>query len=292
MVRNNFIAYDTAAEADRSTSRMQNALGDLEFAVRTYTAPGYLLADGSWSDINDTETPSGSWSPWEHMKRLTVMVKAYHTPGQIFYRDPQLLRQIDAALRKVDDFYGANVLPVGNWWFWTIGVPLDLGPTLVLMRGEVNQQTFDDLVFAMNLRIGNSPAIRGLVGPTPTGENLVWSSFTHLCLALLKDDPAMLGKVRDSMAGVTLPSPAEGIKSDWSFHQHGAQLYTGGYGGSFANDVAKYALITRETSFALPQQSLNSFADYVADGIQRPRCCGQRSSSRPVQARFDRKPRR
>ncbi len=267
VVRSNFIGYYTAAAADRASPRMQQALGELESATRNYTAPSFLLSDGSWSDINYQEVPSGSWSPWDHVKRLTVMVKAYQTPGQLFYRDPQLLVQINSALRKVMDFYGATIFPNGNWWFWTMGVPLDLGPTLVLMRGEVDQKTFDDLVFAMNLRIGNSPASRGLVGPTPTGENLVWSSYTHLCLALLKDDAVRLGRVREAMADVTLPSPLEGIKSDSSFHQHGAQLYTGGYGGSFANDVAKYALFTRGTEFALPAPSLNSFSNYVADGI-------------------------
>src|SRR5205814_10426322 len=59
----------------------------------------------------------------------------------------------------------------------------------------------------------------------------------------------------------------EGIKPDSSFHQHGAQLYTGGYGGSFANDVARYALITRDSPYALPAASLGAFADYMADGI-------------------------
>lgn len=266
-VRRNFIDFYIAAGADRTSARMQQSLGELEGAARTVTAPGFLLSDGSWSDINYTETPAGSWGPWDHMKRLTFMVKAYKTPGQSFYASPLLLAQIDSSMTKVVDFYGATRLPLGNWWFWTMGIPLDLGPQLVLMRGEISQKTYDDLVSAMALRIGSSPAVRGLVGPTPTGENLVWSSFTHLALGLLRDDPAMLVKVGEAMAGVTLPATGEGIKSDSSFHQHGAQLYTGGYGGSFANDVARYALLTRGTEYALPDRSLAAFSDYVADGI-------------------------
>lgn len=119
----------------------------------------------------------------------------------------------------------------------------------------------------MHLRIGGSPTARGIVGPVPVGQNLVWSSYTHLCLALLKNDEAMLAAVRDAMATVTRPTAAEGIKRDRSFHQHGAQLYTGGYGGSFANDVARYALLTGGTSYALSADALTSFTDYVADGI-------------------------
>ena len=267
VVRKNFRDYYTATGADLNSRRMQVSLDELEWYVRTNTAPGFLLSDGSWTDINYLETPSGSWSPWDHVRRLTMMAKAYQTPGTSLYRDAQLLVQIEAGLRKTNEFYGGSTLPLGNWWFWTIGVPLDLGPTLVLMRGEISQSTYDDLVSAMAVRIGSSPVRKGIVGPTPTGQNLVWSSFTHLCLALLKDDPAMLALVRDAMAGVTLPSLGEGIQIDSSFHQHGAQLYTGGYGGSFANDVGKYVLLTRGTSYGLPGPSLSAFSDYMADGI-------------------------
>ena len=269
VVRQSFLDYHTAAGADRSSPRMQEPLAALEGTARQVTAPGFLLSDGSWSDVNYKEVPDGGWSPWDHMRRLTVMARAYRTPGQVFYRDAQLLTQIDASLAYVKNFYGVTNLPAGNWWFWTMGVPLDLGPTLVLMRGDVNQKTVDDLVQAMQLRIGSNPFARGIVGPVPTGQNLVWSAYTHLCLGLMKDDAVMLGLVRDAMASVTLPTSglADGMKPDSSFHQHGAQLYTGGYGGAFAYDVAKYVLLTRGTSYALPAKSLNAFSDYLADGI-------------------------
>ena len=267
VVRAQYLDYYTAAGADRTTQRMQDALGALESVTREVTAPGFLLDDGSWTDIDYEDTPDGAWSPWSHTQRLIVMAKAYQTPGQPYYRNQILRAQIDAALAFSRTFYGANKIPTGNWWFWTIGIPLDLGPTLVLMRGEIQQQTYDDLVQAIQLRIGSSPASRGLVGPTPTGQNLVWSCFTHLSLGLLKDDTTMLAAVGSALNGVVRPSTTEGIKIDRSFHQHGAQLYTGGYGGSFAADVARIAVITRGTSYALSPDALASFADYVVDGI-------------------------
>jgi chondroitin AC lyase len=266
-VRAQYIGYYTAAGASRATSRMQDALGALESVARENTAPGFLAVDGSWSDINYDDTPDGGWSPWAHTQRLIVMAKAYQTPGQPYYKNAALRAQINAALAYTRSFYGANEIPTGNWWFWTIGIPLDLGPTLVLMRDEMDPKTYDDLVYAIALRIGNSPTARGLVGPVPVGENLVWSCFTHLTLGLLKDDPSMLTAVATAMSGVVRPTTAEGIKLDRSFHQHGAQLYTGGYGGSFAADVARLALITRGTSYSLSSDALASFSDYVSDGI-------------------------
>ena len=265
VVRAQFIAYSTAGAADRSSIRMTEALAALEWSARQHADT--LRIDGSWADINYNETPDGGWGPWAHTQRLWLMTRAYHTEGQSLYRDARLLADIDAALRYTKTFYGATIIPTGNWWFWTIGIPIDLGPTLVLMQGQTDPQTFDDLVTALHLRILNSPAAKGLVGPTPTGQNLVWSAYTHLCLGLLKRDEAMLAAVREAMASVARPSSGDGIKRDQSFHQHGAQLYTGGYGGQFASDVARYALITRGTAYGLPADALATFSDYVADGI-------------------------
>jgi chondroitin AC lyase len=265
VVRAQFIAYSTAGGADRSSTRMTEALAALEWSARQHADT--VRTDGSWADINYNETPAGGWGPWAHTQRLWLMARAYHTEGQSLYRDPRLLADIDAALTYTKTFYGATIIPTGNWWFWTIGIPIDLGPTLVLMQGQTDPQTFDDLVTALHLRILNSPTAKGLVGPTPTGQNLVWSAYTHLCLGLVKRDETMLAAVRDAMASVARPSIGDGIKRDQSFHQHGAQLYTGGYGGQFASDVARYALITRGTMYGLPADALATFSDYVADGI-------------------------
>jgi len=266
-VRRNFFDFYTAAGADRTSPRMRDALGALESAARTYSAPGYLLSDGSWVDINYDEVPSGSWSPWDHTRRLIVLAKAYRTPGQALYNDPILRTQIEAALGYVTHYYGVTTWPGGNWWFWSIGVPLDLGPTLVLMRGEISDKVFTDCVNTLYFHIGASTTGKALVGPIPVGENLVWSAHNHLCLALLRDDSAMLGQVRDAMASVCLTTTDDGIQPDNSFHQHGPQLYTGGYGGSFANDVARYTLVTRGTEFALTASAAKAFSNYMADGI-------------------------
>ena len=266
-IQKNIVDYYSAAGADRTSPRMQAALEALASQTRDATAPGLLLANGSFSDINYKDVPDGGWSPWAHTQRLFTMARAYRTPGQPFYGDPQLRGQIESALAYVPSYYGVTTLPNGNWWFWTLGVPLDLGPTLLLMKGDVSDKVMNDCLSTLSWHIGGNAFSKGLVGPAPTGENLVWSSFTHLCLGVLKDDAAMLGSVRDAMAGVCATTTGDGIQADNSFHQHGAQLYTGGYGASFANDVSKYALLTRGTDYALPPAALDAFAGYIADGV-------------------------
>ena len=105
-VRTNLIGYYTAAGTPRTSARLATALQGLESQAREVTAPGFLLGDGSWSDINYSEAPSGSWSPWAHTQRLLVMARAYRTPGQALYNDPQLRAQIEAALAYVPKYYG------------------------------------------------------------------------------------------------------------------------------------------------------------------------------------------
>jgi len=54
-VRQNFINYYSAAGADRDAGRMRDALAALETSSRAYSAPGYLLSDGSWGDIDRSD---------------------------------------------------------------------------------------------------------------------------------------------------------------------------------------------------------------------------------------------
>jgi len=265
-VRQNLVSFTIADSADRNSARVRASLESVESSGRQATATGFFLSDGSWSDINYTEIPGGNWGPWDHVRRLTAMARAYRTPGQPLYRDPRLLTDIEAALRFVPTFYPANGDRPGNWWFWVIGIPLDLGPTLVLMQDDISNSVLDACVTSMQAHIGYAP------GLTPTfsvleGQNLVWSAFNHLHLALLTGSAARMKQVRDSFTLATLRTSRDGIQTDDSFHQHGPQLYTGGYGGAFANDVARYALLTSGTEYALPQANAQIVADYVANGI-------------------------
>ena len=195
------------------------------------------------------------------------MARAYRTPGQPYFADRSLLSPIEASLRQVPSFYGPKAQSPGNWWYWLLGTPLDLGPALVLVGDDLDPAVRASCLSVLAARIGPTPWSHP-AGPVLTGDNLVGSAFTHLSLGLLMNDAAQLDQVRDAIASVcVIDDEGEGIQSDASFHQHGRQLYTGGYGGDFASDVASYLLISRDTSFAIPTASVAVFADYLADGV-------------------------
>jgi hyaluronate lyase len=262
--------FYTAAGGDRSDPLLRESLAALEHDTREVTRPGFLNSDGTWSDINYTEFPSGVWSPWDHFRRMTVMARAYSTPGQALYRNGQLLTQLEAALNQLPSFYGTTVKsPPGNWWFWVIGPALDLGPTLVLVRNDISPQTLSTATNVLRTRLGSSPWITPS-GSVLQGQNLVWSALNHTALAILTNDTSRMNEAKKAIASTcTKVTFRDGIQADSSFQQHAGQLYTGGYGAAFAADVARYALITRGSVFELPDAELATFADYVADGIAR-----------------------
>lgn len=268
LVRARILRYYTAAGAATDDSRVRASLDGTAWHAGELSRDGFLLADGRWSDLDYSAVPSGVWSPWDHFRRLTVLAKAWAIPGQPLHHDRLLLAKIERAVAAIPSFYGRQVRSSGNWWFWTIGPALDLGPTLVLIGDAIDPQIRDAAITVLADRIGPAP------GLTPgysllTGQNLVWSALNHTMLAVLRNDAARLTQARDRIATAALPAPGrDGIQNDYSFHQHGPQLYTGGYGSSFAYEVSKFILFTDGTPFALPAASRDSISRFVADSIR------------------------
>ncbi len=53
-----------------------------------------------------------------------------------------------------------------------------------------------------------------------------------------------------------ISQPEEGIEQDYWFHQHRTQLYNGGYGLDFANDVGRFVSYSWGTRFQIPADSM------------------------------------
>ena len=58
----------------------------------------------------------------------------------------------------------------------------------------------------------------------------------------------------------------EGIQRDFSFHQHGPQLYNGGYGLTFMIDMCNYATVLAGTRYAFAHDKLSLLADHLFEG--------------------------
>ena len=60
----------------------------------------------------------------------------------------------------------------------------------------------------------------------------------------------------------------EGIQNDGSFFQHGRRLYSGGYGRSFAYDIAQLIYVLQNTKYQLSSDKIELMLTHVLDGVR------------------------
>ena len=261
IVKQNVLSFLTAEGANRADPFVSAALTNLNDKATTHLNTNN--PDGSWSDLNYIQIPGASWGVGTHYVRIYVMAQAYRTQGQSLYGSPPLKLAIERALAYGHNYVYPGVVKAGNWWWWKIGVPKRLGPTLLLMQGDLDLVIFTNALGTLSYLIESAPG-------TGTSQNTIWTIMNHLSYALLINDPLwMQNKVLPSISSavvITTGTATAGMQSDYSFHQHGPQLYTGGYGGEYAEDVAKYVLFTKGTSYQLPSANFDTFITYVAEG--------------------------
>jgi len=263
-IRARVVDHYTAASAPASDPGVASVQKSI-----TNSANGLLAklgANGKFSDLAYTDQPSASWSVGSHFSRVLTLAQAYSIPSGALYHDASLKQSIESALTFGSQYYcGSASCVVGNWWFWEIGVPNALGPTLILMENDLDATLFQKLVAALTYHVGDVPHMNKF-----TGENLLWCAMNHLRIGLLHANPSELDPVRaavETSATINTVPLEDGIKPDHSFIQHGGQPYTGGYGAGYAADISTYLQLTDGTAYALAANEQANAIDYVADGV-------------------------
>ncbi len=235
----------------------------------TSTVQSYLsslTASGSWGDITYTSTAITDWSPATHLSRLEAMCQDYANPACNLYHNASLGAGISSAYS-----YWVTVDPQSaNWYDNQIAVPQDMGNILLLIESGTNAGS---IVSASQLAAGENEIDQAYVprsqnSGTNTGENRVNRALACIDLGVLTDSStltsASFGAISDTLALTT----GDGIQADYSFHQHGPQLYGGGYGMEFGSGAASVCLLGASTSFAFSTSSEQALANYLVDGQQ------------------------
>lgn len=263
-VRTNMVNTIIAASASRTDPRVINALNNLRNDA--LNRRNTCQPNGSWTDINYNQAPSGNWSVASHYSRIYVMARAYKTPGQSLYQDQSLKNTIERALNYGAIRIYAGCPTPGNWWYWEVELPYySLGPTLVLMKGTLSQAVYSSqaatLNYLVSLNIRQSPY---------TGENLIWKAMSRLYAGIVTDNVQLGQRARNEIGSACdfMGPNDDGIMPDYSFHQHSARLMTGSYGADFGKSVGDYVLYTQDTPYALTTNRFENFVNYVAEGIR------------------------
>ena len=198
-----------------------------------------LEADGHWTDIRYERFGSNM-----HLGRLGQMAAAYANPSSPDYHSQKIR---DGAVRALQYWLDKARPRQDEWWQNTVGVPQMLSRILVPL---------EDVLPAELVR----PCLAYFVAPSEKDPLYSRAALSYPQQQLVRgalmrsaDDVAAASEIMQSILRVRTD---EGIQRDFSFHQHGPQLYNGGYGLTMVSDMCNYATVLRGTRYALrPRQA-------------------------------------
>ena len=217
---------------------------------------GYLSSqriDGTWSDINYDDKKRSGWEPKMHAERILELAKLYRSDKTEYKDSPEVSKAIHAALN-----YWFSTKPVcPNWWYNQIGIPKTMGAAFILLEDELSPAEKQSAIEVME------HAKFGM-----TGQNKVWLAGNVLIRALLQNDYLLVKEARDLITSEIVAGGKEGIKEDWSFHQHGAQQQFGNYGLSFLSGMSFFSGLFSGTSLAFDDGQMSALRTLLADGYR------------------------
>lgn len=259
---------ETAPHWPASSPQATSAANDLALILRRLKvqyaagddsrAPKWLAAmapDGHWADVRYEDPLMARWTPLEHLNRLGEMANAYANPASPAHHSAAMLEGIERGLRY---WYQRRPLS-NNWWNNTIGQPMDMERILVPLEGVLPAELFRTGLTYLYCPTDVDPRRR-------TGQNLVWYASQQLMRGVLTGSAEDVAAASGAMQREIRITTGEGLQPDFSFHQHGAQLYNGGYGQRYVVDACRYATLLQGTRFAFSPDKLALLADYLLKG--------------------------
>ncbi len=249
------------------TERLRNELIAVNVTdSETGTLLNSLRSDGSWADIDYSSTANTNWPAVNHTSRLKLICIAYNKPTSSFYHSSDVKVRIKAII----DFYLAAKPTSANWWYNAIGAPLNLGPSLVLLKTGDTFGYDNATLISLSDKLLNYYSESAVKWPfSTTGANKIWLLNSSIYKACICENEEVLASNFKGVfeEAVIMDGIKEGIKSDYSFYQHGAQIYSAGYGMSFLNDITYFGSLSHETTFQMTDSQLKVLTDVILDGF-------------------------
>lgn len=212
-----------------------------------------LRPDGTWGDVNYHDSKRSGWGTHEHVARIQKLAKAYWLKKD----DTQWNARIEHALHQALGYWLWEKPVCNNWWYNEIGVPKTLGPALLLMQDLLSPEELEGAIAVM------AKARFGM-----TGQNKVALAGNVLIRGLLQNDYDLVKAARDTIVSEIRTDMPEGIKSDWSFHQHGPQQQFGNYGLAYLTSLSEYTRLFAGTALALSPEQQGILNKLLLDGFR------------------------
>ena len=224
------------------------------------TVRGHMTAlkkDGSWPDVNYKGKDRSDWEPFYHMFRTLDIAKAYAKKGHPLHGNKELLGKILLAM----DHWLTNGYKCPNSWYNTNATPKWMGDIAALINDDLtgDRRKAAIEIVGIHQRLGRRR--------WSTGANLMDVAQTAIVNACLTGDTALLTEAARRVAGEMKVSTGEGIKDDWSFHQHGASAQLG-YGTVYLWGVSQVGTLLRGTPYEIPKEKRAIVSQYILNGVQ------------------------
>jgi len=205
-----------------------------------------LRPDGTWPEIDYQNRNGGSWEPFEHLARMRDLAILFRSDGGTAELAESVRRALSAWVRRDPQS--------DNWWYNHNGTPYEVGTVLLLMREAfLPAEVPGALEIVRRARVEAGRNKECLIG---------------LMAAVLAEDEAGAETALSSLWSRVKVDAGAGIQADASYHFHGPQLYSGGYGRGFAMNTAWLMATAAGTRFAAPTEKVEVFTRYVLDGSQ------------------------
>ncbi|WP_139956517.1 polysaccharide lyase 8 family protein [Flavicella sediminum] len=209
--------------------------------------------EGSWSTIDYTNKIRGGWPVKDHLQYVQNFAINYNNKTSKYYADKELLEKIHRGL----NFWLDHDFLSTNWHDQHIGVPELLLPTLFLMENELSQKQLKKAVVLLN---------RAKI--KMSGQNKVWLSTNVMLRSLLLRKQDSVAIASKAIQNELQKANGVGVKSDWSYHEHGAQLQFGNYGLSYLEDMIKCYTLVNNTPFEFETDKIKFLRNLILKGQQ------------------------
>ena len=259
-IRNRYCQLLWSGAFYHSVLRYQDADQAPDVHERTLV-PGSIPGTWYWPDIDYADETRSEWKTAIHYSRLLFTLKI--NGPQRLREDPEFAQKMVGTL----EYWLHNRFANPNWWHNDIGTPMNIASVLLMLYPVLSRDTLErgaDVVAA------GSFAAHPEFSQGWTGANLIWGAANTIRHAILIEDEALLRQAvnRAALELRIADNGAEGIQPDGSFFQHGPRLYSGGYGRSFADEIAQIAFCLQQTPFQFSKDCLDSFLVHILDGLR------------------------
>lgn len=244
-------------EYERILERIRTDIYEKASPKQTDTATERLLLsmtpEGKWNDLDYTCFFRTNWEPVDHLKRLVTIATSYTDKRSAYFGNEVLYNAIRAALK----YWEQQNPKCYNWWYNQISVPQTQASLLALMNAgqkKLSQEICNPIFKSMSAQ--SDPR-------KWTGANKMDIAIHHLIRGCLLKNDSIVRVNSDEIFYPVKIVTTEGIREDMSYQQHGPQLYIGGYGTVFVDNIIRMGNILNGTKYAMNNEKLNLFSDFT-----------------------------